>query len=179
MTERVSVWDPLVRLFHWGLVLSFAIAWLSADHLKAVHELAGYVAGGLVAFRLVWGVLGTRYARFLQFLRSPWAVLGYLGDIAQGRERRYLGHNPAGGAMIAALIIAMAALATTGWMQTTDQFFGVEWVEEVHEALANVLLLLVGLHILGVLVASYRHRENLPLAMLTGRKRAPSGDDVA
>jgi len=178
MAEKVKVWDPLVRVFHWGLVLSFAVAWLSSDHGRTLHQWAGYAAGSLIAMRIVWGLLGTRYARFAQFVRNPVAALGYLGDVAAGRERRYIGHNPAGGLMIVALIVAMAALATTGWMMTTTQFWGYEWVEDAHELLAELMLWLVGLHLAGVALASLRHRENLVVAMLTGRKRAPAPGDV-
>jgi len=174
----VRVWDRFVRLFHWSLVLSFVVAWLTRHGNENVHYLAGYAAALLVALRVVWGLVGTHYARFMQFIRSPRTVLGYLRDILTGREARYLGHNPAGGAMIIVLLLAMAATALTGWMQTTDQFWGVEWVTELHEKLADGLLLLVLAHIAGVLVASLRHRENLILAMLTGRKRAPAAGDV-
>ena len=175
---KVRVWDPLVRVFHWCLVASFAIAWLSADEWDDLHIWAGYAAAALIAFRLVWGLVGTRYARFVQFVRSPGTVAAYLRDILTGRERRYLGHNPAGGLMILALISCMAALCLTGWLYTTDAFWGVEWVEETHEALANTLLALVGLHVAGVIIAGLRHRENLVRAMLTGRKRAPGPQDV-
>jgi len=179
MPASVKVWDPLVRLFHWSLVLSFAVAWLSADAWDALHIWAGYAAGGLIVLRLLWGLLGPHYARFSQFVRRPDSVLGYLKEIATGRERRYLGHNPAGGAMVILLMISMAGLCATGWLSTTDAFWGVEWMEELHGALANLLLLLVGLHVLGVLVASLRHHENLVRAMLTGHKRAPTLGDVA
>ncbi len=178
MAATVKVWDPLVRAFHWSLVASFATAWASAEEWNDLHEWAGYAAAALVAFRLLWGLIGTRYARFAQFIRRPGTVAAYLRDIASGRERRYLGHNPAGGAMILALILCMAALCLTGWLYTTDALWGEEWVEETHEMLANVLLGLVGLHIAGVLVAGFRHRENLVRAMLTGHKRAPGGGDI-
>ncbi|WP_374384861.1 cytochrome b/b6 domain-containing protein [Dongia sp.] len=178
MAATVKIWDPLVRVFHWSLVASFAIAWLSAEDARDLHLWAGYAAASLIAFRLVWGIAGTRYARFSQFVRSPRAVAAYLRDIVSGREARYLGHNPAGAAMIMALILVMAGLCLTGWLYTTDAFWGEDWVEETHELLANILLGLVGLHILGVFVASFRHRENLVRAMLTGRKRAPSTGDV-
>jgi cytochrome b len=108
-SDRVRVWDPLVRVFHWSLVGAFAVAWLTADELQPVHEIAGYVVAGFVAFRLVWGVVGSRYARFAQFLRGPSATLAYLGDAARGRERRYLGHNPAGAAMMVALLVTLSA----------------------------------------------------------------------
>lgn len=179
MAATVKIWDPLVRVFHWGLVASFAMAWISAEEWDDLHYWAGYMAGALIAFRLVWGLIGPRYARFTQFVKSPAAVAGYLGDMIKGRERRHLGHNPAGGLMILALIFTMAALSFTGWLSTTDAYWGVEWVEEVHETLANVLLALVGLHVLGVIAASLRHRENLVRAMLTGRKKAPAAADIA
>ncbi|GAB4223683.1 MAG: cytochrome b/b6 domain-containing protein [Kiloniellaceae bacterium] len=175
----IRVWDPLVRIFHWSLVASFAVAWISADEWDDLHIWAGYAAAGLIAFRLVWGLVGPRYARFSQFLRAPGTVAAYLKDLAGGRERRYLGHNPAGAAMILALLVGLAALCLTGWMYTLDMFWGEEWVEEAHEALANLLLVLVALHLAGVVLASLKHHENLVRAMITGRKRAPAGDDAA
>ena len=174
----IRVWDPIVRLFHWGLVASFAVAWISADEWQDLHEVAGYVAGGLIAVRLIWGLVGTRYARFWQFVRSPATVVGYLGDMLKGREARYIGHNPAGGAMVLALIGCMAVLVATGWMGTLDAFWGVEWVEEVHETFANLLLALVALHVLGVVWASLKHGESLVRAMITGRKKGPEPDDI-
>lgn len=178
MATTVKIWDPFVRVFHWTLVTSFAVAWLTAEDLKALHMWAGYAAGALVALRLVWGVVGTRFARFGQFVRSPFAVAAYLRDIVTGREARYLGHNPVGGLMIMALLLTMAGVCLTGWMQTTDAYWGVEWVEDVHETIASVMLGLVGIHVLGVVVTSLRHRENLARAMITGRKRAPGAADI-
>jgi len=175
----VKVWDPFVRLFHWGLAASFVIAWITAEEWDSLHYWAGYAAGALIALRLIWGLVGTRYARFTQFIKSPRATLKYLGDILRGAEPRYLGHNPAGAAMIIALILAMAGCILTGWMYTTTAFWGSEWVEEIHEALANGLLFLVLLHVGGVLLASLRHHENLVRAMITGRKRRPATDDIA
>jgi cytochrome b len=177
--RTVRVWDRLVRLFHWTLVASVVGAWLTRHSSEDLHHLAGYAAIGLVALRLVWGIVGTYYARFAQFTRPPVAVFRYLRDIVTGREARYLGHNPAGGAMIIALLVALAATATSGWMMTTDQFWGVDWVSKAHERLADLLLILVLLHIAGVALASFRHRENLVLAMVTGRKRPPAPDDLA
>jgi cytochrome b len=174
----VRVWDMAVRVFHWSLVASFGIAWASADDWRTLHEWAGYAAGGLILFRLVWGMLGTRFARFSQFVRSPGQVAAYLRDIATGREARYLGHNPAGGVMILALLAVMSALCFSGWLYTTDAYWGEEWVEELHEFLANAMLALVALHILGVVLASLRHGENLVRAMITGRKRNPALGDV-
>ncbi|WP_432283722.1 cytochrome b/b6 domain-containing protein [Aminobacter sp. BA135] len=178
MRATVKVWDPFVRVFHWGLVASFAVAWLTADELKDMHEFAGYLAGTIIAFRLVWGVVGTRYARFSQFVRGPGLTLDYARDVAGGREARYVGHNPLGALMIIGLLATMGTLAGTGWLQTTDMFWGVEWVEKTHEFLANLMLALVGLHVAGVVFSSLRHRENLVRAMMTGRKAAAGLDDV-
>lgn len=117
---KVHVWDPLVRVFHWGLVAAFATAWLTADEVQPVHELAGYVVAGLVAVRLVWGLVGSRYARFAQFVKGPRATIAYLGDMTRRRERRYLGHNPAGAAMIVALLVMLSGTAFTGWLMEDE-----------------------------------------------------------
>ncbi|MDX8530774.1 cytochrome b/b6 domain-containing protein [Mesorhizobium sp. VK25A] len=176
--REVRVWDRVVRSFHWALVLSFATAWLTRHSLEDIHHLAGYAAGALIALRLAWGVLGPPYARFSQFVRGPATVLGYLSAMLGGREARYIGHNPAGGAMVVALIAIMSATALTGWLMTTDAYFGVAWVETAHGLAAHGLLLLVLLHICGVALASFRHRENLVRAMITGRKRKAEQADI-
>jgi cytochrome b len=175
----ISVWDPFVRLFHWSLALSFTIAWLSANSWDDLHIWAGYAAGALVLARIAWGVIGTPYARFSQFVRSPRRVSTYLRAIAQGGEQRYIGHNPAGGAMVIALILVMAATSVSGYALTTDAFWGVAWMQKLHNGLAQTLLLMVGAHIAGVILASFRHRENLVVAMINGRKRAAEKNDVA
>ncbi|OSQ45168.1 cytochrome b/b6 domain-containing protein [Thalassospira sp. MCCC 1A01428] len=178
MAATVKVWDPLVRIFHWSLVTCFAVAWLSADVIKNLHEWAGYTAAALIGFRLFWGLFGPHYARFSQFVRGPKTTLDYLRAIPGGKAERYLGHNPAGAAMIIALLACMALVATTGWMQTTDAYWGVRWVQNVHEFLANCLLTLVIGHLAGVIIASYHHRENLVRAMVTGRKRIGHQNDI-
>lgn len=201
----VRVWDPVVRVFHWGLVAAVAMAWLTADEVQPLHEIAGYAVAGLVAFRLIWGFVGSRHARFARFLKGPRATLAYLGDMRRGDERRHLGHNPAGAAMIVALLVTLSGIAFTGWlMQEPDrlallpdmpQLVSLAWadddrdesrrrggedtLEEVHETLANLLLLLGALHVGGVVLASFRHHENLARAMVTGDKRAPGPGDIA
>lgn len=183
MSAGVRVWDPLVRVLHWTLVASILAAWITGEIEKEAaqrfHEWAGYAALAIVGLRLPWGLFGTRYARFPQFLRGPRRTLAYAKQVAAGAEPRYLGHNPLGGWMIVALLAAVAAAGVSGWLMTTDRFWGVEWVEEVHEALANTLFALAGLHVAGVVFTSLRHRENLVRAMFTGRKRAPQPGDVA
>ena len=174
----VQVWDRFVRLFHWTLALSLAIVWLSAQSFEALHIWSGYAAGALVALRVAWGFVGAGYARFSQFVRHPNTVLSYLRDVARGREARFVGHNPAGGAMILALLGGLVASAFTGWMLTTDALWGVRWAQRLHSLVAHGLLLLVLGHLAGVALASFRHRENLVRAMIVGRKRAPEAGDV-
>jgi len=175
----VRVWDPLVRLFHWSLVGLFAFAFLTGDEWQAPHEFAGYVVAGLIAFRLIWGFAGSRHARFSNFLYGPSTVVEFLRDTVRMKARRYLGHNPAGGLMMIALLLVIAVISVSGWMMTTDAYWGVGWVEELHEASALAALGLIGLHIGGVLIASLEHGENLVRAMITGRKRIAGPDDIA
>ncbi|MBT9369832.1 cytochrome b/b6 domain-containing protein [Rhizobium sp. CSW-27] len=177
--KTVKVWSPAIRVFHWSLATCIAVAWLTSEGLRNLHEFFGYAAACLIAFRLALGLAGGRYARFAQFVRSPGHVLAYLRDVRQHREARYLGHNPLGAVMVMFLLALIGAIALTGWMQTTDAFWGVEWVEETHEAAVNMLLVAVVLHLLGVIHAGHRHGENLVRAMITGRKRAPAGSDKA
>lgn len=179
---EVRVWDPAVRVLHWTLVASVAIAAATAEAhgkiLAQVHEWAGYVALVVVALRTLWGLAGARHARFAAFVRGPGEVTAYAKSLLAGRERRYLGHNPLGGWMIVALL-AMAALAAgSGALYVTDRFWGLKWVEETHEFLAHVLYALVALHVAGALFTGWRHGENLVRAMFTGRKRAPQADDI-
>jgi cytochrome b len=169
----IRVWDPFVRLFHWLLAISIATAWLSGEEWRAAHEAAGYVACALVAARISWGFLGSRYARFTQFVRPPSIVVAYLAAIPLGSERRYLGHNPAGGTMILVLLAAIVATAATGWLLTTDLFWGSRSMQILHSLCGNGVVVLVGAHVMGVALASWRHRENLVRAMVTGFKRAP------
>ena len=167
----IKVWDPFVRLFHWSLASVFVIAWITADEWERAHEISGYTIAVLVGLRIVWGLIGTRHARFTDFIYKPSAVIGYLKDAVLMRAKRFIGHNPAGGAMVLMLLLSLIAVSATGMMMTTNAFWGKEWVEELHEISANLTLGLVFLHIVGVLLASLQHSENLIRSMLTGRKR--------
>ena len=167
----VKVWDLFVRVFHWSLATLFVVAYATGDEIEKVHIAAGYAIAGLVALRIVWGFVGPRHARFASFVRPPREVLAYLRDVALLRAPRHLGHNPAGGAMVIALLVMLAGTAVTGHMMTTDAYWGAKWVEDVHEILANLTVGLIVLHVLGVLAASFEHGENLVRAMVTGRKR--------
>ena len=144
---------------------------LEPDEIQRVHITAGYAIAGLIALRIVWGFVGPAHARFSNFVRSPGAVLAYLRDVALLRAPRYLGHNPAGGAMIVALLIMLTVTPLTGYMMTTDAFWGMKGLEEFHEAFANLTVGLIVFHVLGVLVSSFGHGENLVKSMITGRKR--------
>jgi cytochrome b len=114
MHNEIRVWDPLVRIFHWSLVLAFAVVYLSGEEESNVHIYSGYAVAGLISFRLVWGVIGSKYARFSDFVRSPRNVLAYLKAMLAGNPKRYLGHNPAGGAMIVALLLGLAVTTYSG-----------------------------------------------------------------
>ena len=174
----VPVWDPLVRIGHWALVATVAGAWLTRHGGGKLHEWLGYASAAILALRIVWGFAGPQRARFAEFVRAPRRTLAYAQAMLAGREPRHIGHNPLGGWMIVMLIAAVAAVDTSGWLYTTDRFWGVEWVGELHEALTNLLLACIGAHVAGVLLASRRHRENLVAAMLHGRKRPPGEGDV-
>lgn len=167
----VRVWDPFIRIFHWSLAGLFVVAYATGDEIEKVHVAAGYAIAGLIVARVAWGFVGPRHARFADFVRPPREVLAYLRDVVLLRAPRYIGHNPAGGAMIIALLATLAATCVTGYMMTTDAYWGSRWVEEVHETLAHLAIGLVVAHVLGVLIASFEHRENLVASMITGKKR--------
>jgi cytochrome b len=210
-TPRVVVWDPLIRFGHWALVVAFAIAYLTAEEEAGtpdvLHIWGGYVVGGIVVLRVLWGFVGPRHARFGDFVCGPSGALRYLADSILGRAKRYLGHSPAGGAMIIALLACLAGTAATGIVANGERgqaplaasvaaVSGTAYAEDnkaahntiqkgpakgtesvvgnLHGALANITLSLVVLHILGVGLASFVHRENLVAAMINGRKRAES-----
>lgn len=175
---RTLVWDAPVRVFHWLLVLSFATAWLTSEseRWQLVHITAGYTMAGLVVFRILWGLVGTRHARFTDFVRGPRAVGAYLKSLVSRRPEHHTGHNPAGALAILALL-ALAGLATaTGW--ATYNEIGGELFEDVHEALATLMLAIVVVHVLAVVVSSKLHRENLVGAMVHGRKPVPASEGI-
>jgi cytochrome b len=203
MATQVYVWDRFVRIFHWSLVAAFATAWVSAEESDAVHSVAGYVVLGLVLARIAWGLAGSRHARFSDFVRGPRAVAGYLRSLTRTPEH-HVGHNPAGGWMVVALLLALLATAASGLAVYGYEGHGPlattlaparaagatesaaarkarrraehRW-EEIHEFAATATLVLVALHVTGVVVASRVHRENLVRAMLTGNKRDATARD--
>ena len=171
--KTVRVWDPFVRIFHWSLVGLFAVAFVTGDESEWLHIRIGYAIAALVALRIVWGFVGSRHARFSDFVRSPGEIATYSGQALRFRAPRYLGHNPAGGAMVVALLIMLVGIAATGFAMTTDAFWGSQWVEDLHEGLVYTTIGLIVLHVAGVVFSGLEHGENLVKAMITGRKRAP------
>jgi cytochrome b len=176
--RRVLVWDAPVRVFHWLMVLSFAGAWLSAEseRFRLLHVTLSYTMAGLVAFRIVWGLVGSHHARFANFVRGPAAVARYLGALLRGRPEHHTGHNPAGALAIVAMLLLAAAVTASGWAGFEGGYG--EWVKDLHEAVAGTMLGFVGVHVAGVALASWMHRENLVGAMLSGRKAAPHADGI-
>lgn len=183
-----KVWDPLVRIFHWSLVATFAIAYLSGegeDEWLSLHSIAGYTIMGLILVRLIWGVIGTPYARFSSFIYRPSAVVAYLKQLLLLRPPRYLGHNPAGSVMIIALLVSLVLTSVSGLViygaeENAGPLAGMlagtsesqaHALGEVHEFFANLTLFLVVFHVVGVVVSSVLHHENLVRAMVTGYKR--------
>jgi cytochrome b len=220
-TGEVEVWDPFVRVAHWLLVVGFVIAYLTEDDMLPVHVWAGYVIGALVVARVLWGFVGPRQARFSDFVYPPRVVVSYLADLIRFQAPRYLGHSPAGGAMVIVLWLGLAGTVGTGLavygaeegagplrgLYTNAASSGGSFaalangdderrrgtergegrkpegtsdiLEEAHEFLANLTLLLVVLHVAGVMWASLVHGENLAKSMITGRKRAAAGIEGA
>jgi cytochrome b len=186
MRSEIRVWDPLIRVFHWTLVAAFSAAYLTEGEWLQVHTIAGYIVFGLLLLRILWGLIGTRHARFSDFIYRPMRVLEYLRDTIMLRAKRYLGHNPAGGAMVLLLIVSLLITTLTGMVVygVEEQLgplaayvggvgkFGGEVFEEVHEYFAHLSVILVLIHVIGVLVESLLHGENLIRSMLTGRKPA-------
>ncbi len=172
-TKNILVWDLPVRVFHWLLVLSFAGAWLTAEseRWRGVHVTLGYTMGGLVMFRIIWGIVGSRYAKFGSFVRGPSATLKYLKSLFGTRPEHHVGHNPAGAVAIVGLLALILITTVSGWATLND--LGGGWMEETHEVAANILLGLVVVHLLGVAFGCFLHRENLVRSMLTGRKQVP------
>lgn len=179
MKTRILVWDLPTRWFHWLLVLSFAGAWLTAESERTqdLHVMFGYTLLGLIAFRLFWGVAGTRYARFAEFVRAPSLAIRYLKSLVDGRAERYIGHNPAGAMAILLLLLLGVLSGLTGWMAMNES--GGDWMEEGHELFSNAMLAIVVIHVVGVIAGSLAHHENLAYSMVTGHKQGAPDKGIA
>ena len=173
------IWVWPVRCLHWLLVLSVVCAWLTRSWLGPWHAYFGYVALGVVSLRIYLGLRSQNcYVRFDQFVRSFEVTRGYARSVLMRHAHRHLGHNPLGGCMIVALLATIGLLGLTGWLYTTDWFWGDGWLANLHAAIGWLLICLIVLHIGGVLLSSVLHRENLVLSMFTGHKRALQGSEV-
>lgn len=190
-TNFIKVWDPFVRLFHWTLVLSFFVAYISEEDFLSIHTFAGYTVLALILIRILWGVIGTKHARFRDFVYSPANIKKFIKDSLLLKAKRYLGHNPAGGAMILLMIISLLMTTVSGialygaeeqagpmatWFTQTNDFWG-DALEEIHEFFANFTLLLVFIHVAGVIVESFIHKENLTRSMINGMKRSDTNSE--
>lgn len=175
---RILVWDLPVRLTHWLMALSFAGAFLTAEseRVRDLHVAFGYSFMALIAFRLLWGLIGTRHARFASFVYGPREVLRYVRSLATRRPIHYAGHNPAGGWAIVAMIALGVVAGGSGYALYED--LGGRWTEALHEGAANALLALVAVHVAAVLASSLLHRENLVAAMVTGRKQGAATEAI-
>ena len=167
----VQVWDLPLRFWHWALAILVLVAWVTPNVYDRLHRLAGYAVIGLLAFRLIWGFAGTRYARFGKLGVRLRAAPRYIWNLRRGITGRYIGLNPAGTVMLVALLLTLAVSAITGAMEVTVTFFGVWWVEDTHAYASDAAIVLVGLHVLGVIVVGLLQRQNLVRAMFTGRKQ--------
>lgn len=221
--ETVQVWDILVRIFHWSLVVSFIVAYFTSEEENAWHIYAGYTVLGLIVFRMLWGFVGSRHARFSDFIYSPAKVVQYVKSIRTGNPEHYLGHNPAGGWMVMAMLVTLLVVTVSGLklyaveegkgplaMNATvlnvinvahaeddddrnekaeteneaenanekeGEDEGEDFWEEIHEVSTNLMLLLIGLHLVGVVMSSRVHGENLVKAMFSGKKQRKGLND--
>jgi len=185
LTPKVKVWDTFVRFFHWSLVATFAVAYITEEDFLGLHVWAGYYIAVALMLRVVWGFVGSRHARFTDFVTSPTQAFRYAKDVLTQKAKRYIGHNPAGGLMIIVMLVSLLMTTVSGiavygagenagpmaaWFALGNEFWA-KVLEEIHEFFANFTLLLVVVHLAGVLVESLLHKENLVRAMISGLKR--------
>jgi cytochrome b len=175
--KRILVWDLPTRLFHWLLAATFAGAWLTAESERwiGVHVTLGYTFAGLIVFRVAWGFVGSRYARFSSFVTGPGPVKRYVASILAFRPEHHVGHNPAGGWAVLALLGLGLATALSGYAAYNASS---HLLEELHEGVAGAMLALVFVHVGAVLASSLIHRENLVSAMWHGFKRGSPAEAI-
>lgn len=176
--REVTVWDPLVRLIHWSLALMILLNGTVVDEESQAHEWIGYIALGLVGLRLVWALVGPKHARFSAFPPNPGQAVRHIRAIMTGDRSVHLSHNPLGALMVYNIWLSVIGIGVTGYMMTTISFFGVDWVEEVHEAVFVWLLVSVAIHVAGVAFETWWSGVNLVRAMINGRKTIPRGRAV-
>ena len=169
-SHTVLVWDGFVRIFHWSIVIGYLLNHFIVEDNNVLHDWIGYYILAMIFLRVIWGFTGSYHAKFVNFIPSIKLLTEYLTDLIHLKERDYQGHNPAGAVMICMLMLLMTTTCVSGWMMGLDKFWGVDWVEDLHYYASNALLYLMFIHLAGVLYASFRHKQNLILSMITGRK---------
>ncbi len=184
-TQQTKIWDIFIRIFHWSLLSLFTIAYLTEDNFLTVHVYAGYTIIALIILRIIWGFIGSQHARFADFIARPNEIIAYIKDVIHLRAKHYLGHNPAGGAMVIALLFSLSMTLLFGLLTYgTAEFSGplaslaysvsnstANSFKEVHEFFANFTLFLAFLHVAGVAIASFQHKENLVKSMVKKKKK--------
>lgn len=168
--QQVRVWDRFVRLFHWSTAILFLSNYWLTEEGGRTHRYIGYTLIGLVLARIIWGFIGSTYARFSSFVPTPKSLFGYLQAMRSGKHPYYLSHNPLGALMVLFLLGMLLATGTTGWMLTTDAYEAEEWLEDLHGLCANLVMVAVGLHIAAVIFVSHTTKERLVPAMWDGMK---------
>ena len=171
LRQMILVWDMPVRVFHWLLVICFTGAWLTSEseRLQMIHYAFGYTACLLVLIRLVWGVIRTRYARFSQFLKSPKAVLGHFMAMLRGHPHHDVGHNPAGGLVMVALMLLILVIGLSGYLSVKEVLGN--FAGEIHESVSSLALAVVILHVLAAIIMSLLEKQNLVRSMVNGKKQ--------
>lgn len=176
--QLVLVWDLPVRVFHWLLVISFTGAWLTSESeaQQMLHYAFGYSACALVVFRVLWGIVGTRYARFSEFVKGPKVTYLHIKSILSGKENSELGHNPAGAIAMILLMNLILLIGITGYW-VVKEFLG-DFMSEAHEVLANLALIVVVVHVVAAFLMSYLQKENLVKSMVTGKKNGTTEQGI-
>lgn len=168
---RSLVWPRTIRIAHWALVATTTASWLTRHTSGPWHEWLGYAALTIVLWRIVYGITGASPARFRDFVLAPRHALDYAGRVLHGDGVPYLGHNPLGGYMVVTLLAVLVLVSASGWLYTTDRFWGVAWVGDAHAILSNLLVVCIVLHLVGVFFTSWHERQNLVASMFHGHKR--------
>ena len=178
MLQRILIWDAPTRVFHWLQLISFVGAYWTAEseRYRDIHLAFGYTLLGLITFRLLWGFIGTPYARFKSFWFKPAEIFSYLIALVKGSAKHYLGHNPLGSVAVWLLLVLGASLCVTGVFALQDE--ASDAVISAHSLLTNGMLVVIAVHILGVFISSVLHKENLLRAMITGYKMAENKEGI-
>lgn len=176
--QSVLVWDVPIRIFHWLLVVSFAGAWLTSESeaQQMIHYAFGYSACTLVLFRIIWGIVGTRYARFSQFIKGPAETIRHIKLLMTGSEHSSLGHNPAGAIAMISLMILILLIGLTGYW-SVKEFLG-DFMSEAHETISNITLVIVAIHVGAAIIMSFLQKENLVKSMVSGKKEGTSDQAI-